>query len=588
MALHVFVIKETELEDPQDLRAEIGKCPISTNERKNMSTKTLRKRIALVAVSALGAGVLSVAPANAAALAANGIDITSVPAATPGLCSVDTDKEIAYALTSVAGVKVGLASAGDIEGYLSISGPAVFTTSTQEASAGSADTITFGADGKAVTFDTDNASDNLSFTVKPSAVGAVKITTRATSSTGTVTDVLTINFVASCANDTLSVADSFFAVIAKANAQDNTALASNADVSAQLVAENAQARYIALSLTDTYGGTLTSGAFVATVTSGDAFVNAGEAYVSGAANDIAAGKTKTAVLATTGKNIQVRVDQAIDDKPTVATIALTFNGVAIGSKTITFQGVAATIDVKDISVGKVGSVGVFRARVLDAAGNALYTKTVTNDSTANAALATSSITSGVTADAVSASDGDWSAATQGQFGCTKGGVATLNLKHTIDAATSVKKAITIACGDVLDTWTISLDKATYAPGEIATLTVAGKDSKGNAVNSTDTLGTLEYSFGGMTAVTAPTSADKFSSAAGAKRYTFSVGTSEGAFVGTFKITGATDTSAKTVQYKVAAPSTGAVSNADVLKAIVSLIASINKQIAALQKALLRR
>ena len=52
--------RDTELEDPQDLRAEIGKCPISTNERKNMSTKTLRKRIALVAVSALGAGLLSV------------------------------------------------------------------------------------------------------------------------------------------------------------------------------------------------------------------------------------------------------------------------------------------------------------------------------------------------------------------------------------------------------------------------------------------------------------------------------------------------------------------------------------------------
>ena len=44
---------------------------------------------------------------------------------------------------------------------------------------------------------------------------------------------------------------------------------------------------------------------------------------------------------------------------------------------------------------------------------------------------------------------------------------------------------------------------------------------------------------------------------------------------------------QTASYKVAA-SSSAVSNADVLKAIVSLIASINKQIAALQKALLRR
>jgi hypothetical protein len=91
----------------------------------------------------------------------------------------------------------------------------------------------------------------------------------------------------------------------------------------------------------------------------------------------------------------------------------------------------------------------------------------------------------------------------------------------------------------------------------------------------------------MTFVTAPTDADKFNSGAGTKTYQLSVGTTEGAFVGTFKIAGATDTAAKTVQYKVAAAS-GAVSMADVLKAIVSLIASINKQIAALQKALLKK
>jgi hypothetical protein len=44
---------------------------------------------------------------------------------------------------------------------------------------------------------------------------------------------------------------------------------------------------------------------------------------------------------------------------------------------------------------------------------------------------------------------------------------------------------------------------------------------------------------------------------------------------------------QTVAYKISTGST-AVSNADVLKAIVSLIASINKQIAALQKALLKK
>jgi hypothetical protein len=47
-------------------QADPGIVSGSTIERKKMSTKTIYKRIALVAVTALGAGVLSVAPANAA------------------------------------------------------------------------------------------------------------------------------------------------------------------------------------------------------------------------------------------------------------------------------------------------------------------------------------------------------------------------------------------------------------------------------------------------------------------------------------------------------------------------------------------
>jgi hypothetical protein len=98
---------------------------------------------------------------------------------------------------------------------------------------------------------------------------------------------------------------------------------------------------------------------------------------------------------------------------------------------------------------------------------------------------------------------------------------------------------------------------------------------------------ITSSFGGMQFVTAPSGGDKFTSAAGAKTYTLQVGTTEGSYVGTFVIAGATDTAAKTVQYKVASATPG-VSNADVLKSIVALIASINKQIQALQKLILKR
>jgi hypothetical protein len=49
-----------ELEDPKDLRARVRKFLILTNERKQMSKTTIRKRIALTATSALFAGMLSV------------------------------------------------------------------------------------------------------------------------------------------------------------------------------------------------------------------------------------------------------------------------------------------------------------------------------------------------------------------------------------------------------------------------------------------------------------------------------------------------------------------------------------------------
>ena len=53
-------------ESATSVQAELRTVRGSTIERKNMSTKTTFKRIALVAVAALGFGVLSVAPSNAA------------------------------------------------------------------------------------------------------------------------------------------------------------------------------------------------------------------------------------------------------------------------------------------------------------------------------------------------------------------------------------------------------------------------------------------------------------------------------------------------------------------------------------------
>jgi len=565
--------REDGIRRSKDLRAKIGKFPNLTNERKKMSKKTIKQRIAVVATLALGAGVLSVSPAYAGAIAAGNVDFTAATLQ-PGVCYVSNSNTAGSTkATVITGTTFSVAVVDGVDAtYLSASGATVASVS------GSFDSVTS-------TTATDGSTASSAVAVfRAGAVGSATISV-APSATGSVVDTLYVTVVAACAGDTYSASKSFAAAVTQTESKDNTQLATNVDSTDARTITDGSAGYLAIALNDAYGVDLsTSGALVATVT-GDAWVDL-QAEPNGS-NPTVTNKSNTDVLAAAGEKHIVSVYQSVAGKPTTATVTVTMNGTVVATRTFTLQGTASSIDIKDVSVGKVGSVGVFRVKVKDAAGNELASKEVVNDSTANSVASISAITSGVTSSATSGSDGDWSTETDGQFGCTTSGLTTLNVSHVVDSATTVKKSFAIACGGALDTWTISTDKASYSPGEIATLTLSGKDSKGFPVNTTDTISTVEYSFGGMTFVTAPTTTDKFSSAAGVKTYKLSVGTTEGAFVGTFKIAGATDTAAKTVQYAVKS-SSATVSNADVLKSIVALIASINKQIQALQKLILAR
>ena len=131
------------------------------------------------------------------------------------------------------------------------------------------------------------------------------------------------------------------------------------------------------------------------------------------------------------------------------------------------------------------------------------------------------------------------------------------------------------------------------------MTITATDKNGKAVYDVDAAGAgeavgtfaknISVSLPLLTAVSAPTFSDEF--VGSKKTYKFTVGSTEGSYTGVVDLPLFASTTyaqaAQTVSYKVAS-STTAVSNADVLKAIVSLIASINKQIAALQKALLKK
>jgi hypothetical protein len=146
---------------------------------------------------------------------------------------------------------------------------------------------------------------------------------------------------------------------------------------------------------------------------------------------------------------------------------------------------------------------------------------------------------------------------------------------------------TAACGGTVYTYTAAFDKAVYVPGDIATLTVTAKDSKVYMVADAQTVGAgVAIAGSNLTPVTAASAGDTF--AQGVKTYKFVVGATEGSYQLTVDLPAyAASDAAKTVSYSIKA-STATVSNADVLKSIVALIASINKQIQALQKLILAR
>ena len=111
------------------LEAATRKFLVTTNERKQMSTKTNFKRIALVAVAALGMGVLSSAPSQAVFSGAVGSQLTlSTTAATGSLYGAASDSTTAGTV-SVVGLSLNSTSDSFSVTAVAKSKPALATTS---------------------------------------------------------------------------------------------------------------------------------------------------------------------------------------------------------------------------------------------------------------------------------------------------------------------------------------------------------------------------------------------------------------------------------------------------------------------------
>jgi len=560
----------------------------------------MKQRIALVAVSALTAGILSVASApvsNAVQLTtpddltllASGTvcAATSAAAGTPLAndgTTTDTSPFETTATGKVLVVPVGgsLDVSIDITDVVTITGPIAVTNLN-----GLAQSVT---NGKVIV--TGGAADE-DITVAALSVGTATLTVGAAAdAAATLGNTLTISIVAACSSTSFSASKSSVS----ASTSGTLATAAVANVDAAVTAGAGDNIYVLVDGDNAYDSNLLTGTYMVSATNG-ALVSISQ--TAGTAPLKGSGSVITDSTDADG-SIMIRVSPASEATGGTTVLTVTHNAVAVTTKTLTFLGEAVKITAVassgTVSTTGNSSTGLIVFTLQDAAGRnvpgdisldslsaSARTPAITEgkDATISAAVPTN-VTAAIAAfpsPGTTSGDEGFSCETVGGTGTT-----TLNLKHT-QAVTgaSISTKVDAKCAGGVDTYTVSTDKASYAIGEIATITITAKDSTGAAVSDATTVGANDIvSFGGGTMVRASVAADLFT---GGVRTYKAQATTSGTFNAVVSIAGGTTTSA-TTSYKVA--SDGGVSNAEVLKSIVALIASINKQIQALQKLILKR
>jgi hypothetical protein len=444
------------------------------------------------------------------------------------------------------------------------------------------------------------------FTISYYQASATSQNTEALGVGGTLTGQITVTVVAASAGGSYSAANS---ACNTRSASQGHGIANNVDTTSAIT--NSQTAYIAFDLDDAYDAALDSGALVVSATGG--------ALLSLVANGAtgAAGTTSTVVASRIPSDQVVQVTQATANAPMTSTVTITFNGTTVCTKTVTIRGeiaslVVANVGTGDLSsaniitagattwmaatIGAVDRAGLFTVQGRDSAGNTVVTNSGGTYAANSASLTTTVQALSVTnpATTVSSTADTFAGLAFGTWTCgATAGSSNVSLTWTNSGSGTVvtSPAFEARCADDPYTYTAGFDKASYVQGEIATLTVQFLDSRGNKANTVGLHNALATgSFPMMTAVSsfAGVVAGKND---GTRTYTFTVGGSSavtaGSYVAIVEYASLLAGTKQTPAYKVSTGSSD-VSNAEVLKSIVALIASINKQIQALQKLILQR
>jgi hypothetical protein len=603
-----------------------------------MSTKTITKRVALATVVALGAGVLSlvtVSSANATIGTANGaagaantnpgtiaqtLNVATLASTTGSAKNDGTyDVNTSFGLVAVSDLSGGKIAGTTQTATLLSSGAITLQTQGATGNNAGAFTVTGGTlsgtglaavNTSATAATTPNTATLAAISVKP-ATGATSFTVRLYNSgvatadvtnpaSGTLVGQIVVSVVPTASNGVVSTAKS--SIYYSPDGTRNQALTGDNTAAFATNYKNTSVpwnvtNYASVWLKDAYGTAITdtTGLLTATATNG--------ALV--AFDDGTNPATSSPVLSTAFRTGVSPANAAFSvaapsAAPLTTTVTISYNGTVVGTKTFVFTGPITKVTVgalnKIMRLNHAASaLGSYKGATLsfgDAAGNTIYP--VANDA--------SYPTSGFSTN--SASDRKTVvialvplSGTTGYIDWTCGAAASTDnaiVNYTnIDGTVATSNASSVSCANDAVTYAAAYDKSTYTPGSLATLTVTFKDSKGFLATDYPTSGNASSYFSNWTTTNNIVSASGGLLAAnpstttatsnGAATFTVLLGTSEGTFqttVNTGSSQGITQTAPAIAALSIASGST---SLNDVLKGIVALIASINKQIAALAK-----
>ena len=464
-----------------DLRIVRG----STIERKQMSTKTTFKRVALVAVAALGLGVLSVAPSNAAAE----LDSLAVSLASTTQSTTETLTATASVLTATLAGKKGVdtltVTASIVSGPAYIAPVLTLKETTTSASSGSGtNTVTV---TPLETATTTQATAKFSLHLNaPSVVGTYVV--KLTPTGGTFATAVNVTIVVSAkVYAAVSATHSKVYVEALSSAQDirsfNSATSYYARTLGLSEANAHPFNQTSVSIPTVYAAgtivtaigiiprnesgsatTLTRSPITVAVTSGPGNI--------GMQNDLVRAKSITESTALTGTDGYSGADSSAyfvsDGTGGVSTVTVTMAGVLLKTITITQTGTTTALvfgtPTKTVTgVGETSSVTVTGADTLGTTTGAASVYAFSSDTsvaTVNSTQASTVVVTGV-----------------------KSGTATITVGNAATLATStITKTLAVKVGAITaKTVAFSMSPVAPQPGEKVTLTVTATDASGNAV-----------------------------------------------------------------------------------------------------------